>query len=402
MATYEKIREYAAHGGIVIATRGVPSTAPGFLHAAEESARIQQISRELFASSGKHSYPVVDESQLGAKLSALLQPDVMMTPKTSAIGFVHRKLEDGDVYFFANTGPYAHRVTLAVRSGELHAEWWDPFTGESTPTDRDHLVVTFQPYESRVLVLFNHGALARTVTAGARVGAPPSTKDLSDDWQVSFEGLHRAEHFAHLHSWTDADPYYSGSAVYTKDVDVPAKAIASGYRLTLDFGAATPLPLPRPLPRFNMRAYLDAPVCDVAEVSINGRRAGVVWRPPYQLDITQWLHAGRNTLRLVVANTAVNEMAGRSQPDDRLLNARFGKRFEPQDLEQGVSAALWFAGPAAIEGFATRAIVTVAVYTQPPSMIRLWFVIARLSFEPKNSTSFATSSGAIRRWIACR
>lgn len=45
------------------------------------------------------------------------------------------------------------------------------------------------------------------------------------------------------------------------------------------------------------------------------------------------LHAGQNQLRIVVGNLAINEMAGRALPDYRLLNLRYGKRFQSQDLE---------------------------------------------------------------------
>jgi hypothetical protein len=81
-----------------------------------------------------------------------------------------------------------------------------------------------------------------------------------------------------------------------------------------------------------MRAYLDPPVREAAEVYVDGKRAGVVWRPPYRVDVTGFLHAGSNHLRIVVANTAINELAGQSLPDYRLLWARYGTRFAPQGM----------------------------------------------------------------------
>ena len=45
LSTYQKIEQYALHGGIVIATRSLPSTAPGFVNAESESKEIQEISR---------------------------------------------------------------------------------------------------------------------------------------------------------------------------------------------------------------------------------------------------------------------------------------------------------------------------------------------------------------------
>jgi hypothetical protein len=82
-----------------------------------------------------------------------------------------------------------------------------------------------------------------------------------------------------------------------------------------------------------MRAYLDSPVRAAAEVFVDGKPTGVVWRPPYRVDVTGLLHAGSNQLRILVANTAINELAGQALPDYRLLWARYGMRFVPQGME---------------------------------------------------------------------
>ena len=50
--------------------------------------------------------------------------------------------------------------------------------------------------------------------------------------------------------------------------------------------------------------------------------------------MTPWLRSGSNAVRLDVANLAINHMAGRALPDYKLLNLRYGTRFEPQDMDQ--------------------------------------------------------------------
>jgi hypothetical protein len=100
----------------------------------------------------------------------------------------------------------------------------------------------------------------------------------------------------------------------------------------LDFGAGTPVE--RGTMHFpGMRTWLDAPLRDAALVYVNGKLAGSVWHPPFALNIGPDLHPGTNELKIVVANTAINELAGRAAPDYRLLWARYGKRFAPQDSE---------------------------------------------------------------------
>ena len=70
-----------------------------------------------------------------------------------------------------------------------------------------------------------------------------------------------------------------------------------------------------------------------ALAGVVGGIVGVVWHPPYTIDLTSWLRAGKNQLRIVVGNTAINSLAGSALPDYRLLNDRYGERFRPQGMD---------------------------------------------------------------------
>ena len=82
-------------------------------------------------------------------------------------------------------------------------------------------------------------------------------------------------------------------------------------------------------------------------VYVNGKPAGSLWHPPYRLDVTALVQAGSNQLKIVVANTAINELAGRAAPDYRLLNLRYGEKFAPQDMDHlepvtsGILGPVW-------------------------------------------------------------
>jgi len=108
--------------------------------------------------------------------------------------------------------------------------------------------------------------------------------------------------------------------------------IQPGLAIRLDFGEGQPVP-PRDL-RSGMQAWLEAPVREAAVVYVNDQRAGSVWCPPYSLDVTPFLRAGTNRVKVVVGNLAINYMAGHSLPDYRLLNLRYGVRFEVQDMDK--------------------------------------------------------------------
>jgi hypothetical protein len=80
-------------------------------------------------------------------------------------------------------------------------------------------------------------------------------------------------------------PYYSGSAMYEREFDLPPSY--QGHTLVLDCGQAG----------------------HAIEVKINGKPAGVrVWLP-YQFDITRLLQPGRNRVEIIVANSMENARA---------------------------------------------------------------------------------------------
>jgi hypothetical protein len=91
-----------------------------------------------------------------------------------------------------------------------------------------------------------------------------------------------------------------------------------------------------------MQTWFDPPVHEAAVVYVNDRRVGAVWCPPYALNLSTFLRSGNNKIRIVVANLALNYMAGRRLPDYRLLNLRYGERFQAQDMDkvQPVTAGL--------------------------------------------------------------
>jgi alpha-L-rhamnosidase len=318
------------HGGVVVATRRLPSTAPGLLNAEAENQRISQISQRLFRGKGAVGHFIEDEKQLGSVLASYFKPDVVLSPSPPEIEFIHRHLSSGDLYFIANTGNQAHGLQAKFRQSAKYAESWDPFTGRTFPLENTKIEISLQPYESR-LIFFTNSPIRPA--APRRSGTASKVVDLSADWNLTFASQQQTFHMTELHSWSEEDrfKYYSGEVAYEKRIDLPSD-LKPGTSLVLDFGEGTPLPKPDPLPMFNLQASLESPIREAADVYINGQHAGVVWHPPYTLDVSTLLRAGKNQLRIVVGNTAINSLAGQSLPDYRLLNDRYGERFVPQGM----------------------------------------------------------------------
>jgi alpha-L-rhamnosidase len=337
VATYQKIEQYALHGGIVIATRQLPSTAPGFLNREAEGQQILTTSQRLFRSKHAPGHFVEDESRLGSTIATYLKPDVVFSPKAPEIGFIHRKLDVGDLYFIANTANREIRVTAKFRDVAKYAESWDPFTGRiSVQANADKSDLHLLPYESRLILITNLplGSPRTIANSDSTVDSHSRNIDLSSDWDLTFSETNQTAHMPILHSWSEEEPfkYYSGRVTYKKVIELPVD-VKFGISAVLDFGDGTPLPKPDPLPTFNLRAFLEGPVREAAEVYVNGQRAGVVWHPPYTLELGSLLKSGTNELSIVVGNTAINSLAGSALPDYRLLNERYGQRFVPQGME---------------------------------------------------------------------
>ncbi len=159
--------------------------------------------------------------------------------------------------------------------------------------------------------------------------ALPEPLDMSRGWNVTFEGTGKEISMDTLRSWTSLEgmQYFSGRATYQKKFVVPAGFLQDGVRAELNLGEGTPLPVRQ---NAYFQAWLDGPVREAAEIYVNGHRIGTIWHPPYELDVTRYLHAGENDLRIVVGNLAVNEMAGSPLPDRKALTARYGERFQDQ------------------------------------------------------------------------
>ncbi len=333
VATYKKIQEYARRGGIVIATRRLPETAPGLMNAASESAEIQQLSQQIFQGVSPMAHFTLNESNVGHDLANYLKPDVVLSSNQSEIGFIHRKLRDGDLYFLANTSNRSHHVTGSFRDAARRAEWWDAYSGEITAVaNPENVDIDLQPYESRLIVFSDR--LGESPAERKRM-IPTRSIDISTDWDVAFEGVSHSTHMSKLGSWSEISgwKYYSGVATYDKKITLSRDDLRPGAQVQIDLGSGLEVPMPDPSHPPNMRAYLESPVREAAEIYVNGVRAGVVWHPPYMLAITPLLKTGENDLRILVGNTAINELSGRGLPDYRLLNARYGIRFIPQGME---------------------------------------------------------------------
>jgi alpha-L-rhamnosidase len=283
-------------------------------------------------------------SDVQSLIGAALPADVALDPPTPAIGFVHRRLRDADVYFLANTSNVPRSVRARFVSQTEWAESWDAMSGAVEPLDVSggSVTFTFEPYGSRVIV-FRAGRNAASTVPARRAA---ESLELRSGWMVNTWGPASAGPTSPgrpvdlPHSWAD-DPrtrFFSGTVSYRRSVQVPPPFRASGARVFLDFGDGAAVER-EGLPGGTMRgnsfaALLAPPIREAATVFVNDRRAGTIWAPPFRVDITDLLHDASNEIRIDVYNTAINQLAeGGRLPDVAAVTERYGQRFRLQDVD---------------------------------------------------------------------
>ena len=140
-------------------------------------------------------------------------------------------------------------------------------------------------------------------------------------WRVDFAkgwGAPPRAAFPELTSWAENQDegikYFSGSAVYTKQFDVPASMLSGDRLVVLDLGR----------------------VKNFATVTLNGKELGVLWKEPFTVDVTKAVKPGRNELKVKITNLWVNRIVGDEQlPPDVEWNGAQLKQWPDWLLNNG-------------------------------------------------------------------
>ncbi|MEI6503933.1 MAG: glycosylhydrolase-like jelly roll fold domain-containing protein, partial [Armatimonadota bacterium] len=149
----------------------------------------------------------------------------------------------------------------------------------------------------------------------------PRAHAVAGPWELHFPaGWGAPDHvrLARLLSWGDhPEPgvrYFSGTAIYHTTFNVPRDLLGAEERVTLDLGE----------------------VQVMARPNLNGHDLGLLWRPPYRVDVTGALRAGSNTLEVQVTNLWPNRLIGDEQlPEDSERNTNGTLRAWPPWLLAG-------------------------------------------------------------------
>ena len=255
-----------------------------------------------------------------------------------AFDYVHRKTATEDIYFFFNpdtTGVKTFDVSFRVAN--KIPELWNPLTGniikkadfinqgDVTITDitlnngasifvifreETNMIESVTKSNPRINYSFSKdGKIKASVLENGSYDVPlssgktwnisitdiPKPFKIEGAWDVTFNkesGYSGTLKFDKLTDWKDHPKdsirYYSGTATYKKKITLPKELVADDIQAILDLG----------------NIYI------VAEVFINNKNVGVSWMPPYQLDVSDYLTAGENSLEIKLTNQWSNKLIG--------------------------------------------------------------------------------------------
>ncbi len=296
--------------------------------------------------SGATTQEVLDELALspdvefpGVDLTPVLRPQMEYT--SPPLVWNHRTTGEADIYFLSNQERQPRSVEVAFRITGRVPELWDPATGSTgdagiwreengrtvvsirfAPTDAVFVVfrrdsgnadpvARITPSETappqsvlQPLWIENDRAWASTdgtwklthqsgKTTSISVDDLPKPHMIGGPWSVTFSpgrgGPDKIE-LAELQSLGEHEnagvKYFSGTASYLCTFDL--RNVRQGERLFLDLGR----------------------VANLAEVTVNGKKFGVLWKPPFVVDVTDAVRPGKNTLTVAVTNTWRNRLIG--------------------------------------------------------------------------------------------
>ena len=300
-----RINELVHQGATVVGSK--PTHDPSL---ADNLADYRKLVDELWGTTSETSRKVgrgrvLSGQTLEAALKALaLAPDTIYTkPSTNAeVLFVHHTMPGMDVYFVDSRSDQPMETEASFRVTGRAPELFHPDIGAITPASfqiakgRTTVPLHLEPWET-VFVVFRHAT-----TETAHTGPQPTETmlgTLSGPWDVHFEeqrGEPESIHLERLASWSEnSDPgvrYFSGHGTYTKHVDAPAVWFKSGSPVMLDLGE----------------------VANLAEVTVNGKSLGIVWKAPYRVDVTSAIKPGDNVITIRVVDLWVNRLIGDAQP----------------------------------------------------------------------------------------
>ena len=306
----KKIAELVNQGAVVLGQ--APDYSPSLQNYPESDQQVQESARVLWgqvdgskvksARSGKGMILSGMEMQEALDLIKVV-PDCKFDDGDPAL-FIHRQMEDGDIYFISNQSDKTIAINPEFRISGKSPEFWDATTGRirDLPAylikgETTTVPLKLEAFESAFIVFRKKSGKPAETSLAVNFPGQQILSELAGPWTVTFDAASRGPArpvvFASLQDWTtiinDSIKYYSGTAFYKTT-------------FTLDQGNS------------QKKLFVDLGIVKVmAKVKLNGKDVGSVWTAPWKVDVSAASRPGENVLEVEVVNTWVNRLIGDSK-----------------------------------------------------------------------------------------
>ena len=313
----EKIRQLVAAGATIVGPK--PTGAPGLSASPDGDAQITEIALQLWAdldgiSRTTRTYGkgrVCWGTPLKDVLAAIKVPrDITIDRLPGEVAWTHRRDGNTDIYYIMNRTDTVQDLRISFRTAGKDVSLWNPDNGDITPSSYTlagdfTLVPLHLEQQQNLFVVFSDKA--SQASRSIRVRDTHTLTVINGPWQLSFppkSGAPPGLQLQTLSAWTDnKDPgvkYFSGTATYTRTIDINPMWLKPGAVIWLDMGK----------------------VYDMAAVWLNGKNVGLVYDAPYRVEIGKSLKPGSNKLEIKVTNEWTNRLIGdNANPDKKVLDA---------------------------------------------------------------------------------
>jgi hypothetical protein len=314
----KKVKKLIEEGATVIGPK--PFKAPGLSAFPESDHELTELAHTIWGdldgiSRTKRSYgkgKIIWGLPLNNVLTSIgVSKDIVINHSPDEVSWIHRRDGETDIYFIVNRTDRQLDLNATFRISGKDVELWHPDDGSIEPAEYTILEahttqVPIQLDENQaVFVVFRNKALQPSRKLPKIQSSTLS--EITGEWKLSFPpnfGAPETVRLPKLISWTDHTvngvKYFSGTGTYTKTFDAEKAWLRGDNKILLDLGT----------------------VNDIAEVYINGTKMDLLWKAPYQVDITNVIKIGKNELLIKVTNEWTNRLVGdREHPEEKVLDA---------------------------------------------------------------------------------
>jgi hypothetical protein len=288
----KKLNELVKAGAKIAGTK--PQQSPSL---SDDAGEFKRVVNELWSSPN-----VLKGSIADALLAINVKEDVVIKNNVAKFLYRHRKTANQDIYWLNNRSENIESIEATFRVTGKVPELWFAETGQTEPLSYSiangttTVKLHMEPNDA-LFVVFKNKAIKTTVEL-PQVKVNELT-NIEGAWDINFQkdrGAPASAKLDKLTSWTDDTDngikYFSGTATYTKTITASANWFTKEAELWLNLGD----------------------VKNIAEVSVNGKPLGIVWKKPFRVNMTSVLKAGNNKIEIKVTNLWVNRLIGDAQP----------------------------------------------------------------------------------------